>query len=388
MYAVDTSFISGTACMPTAPNTYQPLFESFENSVGPLTETWGIDTSTFGEVRLYGNRYSTAGMKEPGQDASVGHGYGTYTVTAMLTGTNAGPAIILWPGDNQYPGQEINLAELTPDGTGRQYATVHWNDNGVNNQNIRFLDGVQSGVFHTYQAVWEPGKISFNVDGHLTAIVTDHVPLDYDHGGQNEVFAFLNNNENTSLIVRDISYTPLDPVTKVSAAVAVLNEDFSNGPGGSPPPAPIDVYRFYNVVTQAHFFTASESERDIIRNTLPDFRYEGVGFKAVVEQPGADPIFRFDNPETKTHFFTANVAERDTVMNAGVLHYEGVGFFGSDHDGGGLTEVFRFYNINTDAHFYTSSVLERNTIQDTLPNFRYEGIGFYVPDAATYDLFG
>lgn len=195
--------------MPTAPNTYQPLFESFENSVGPLTEVWGIDTSTFGEIRLYGNRYSTAGMKEPGQDASVGHGYGTYTVTAMLTGTNAGPAIILWPGDNQYPGQEINLAELTPDGTGRQYATVHWNDNGLNNQNIRFLDGVQSGVFHTYQAVWEPGKITFNVDGHLAAIVTDHVPLDYDHGGQNEVFAFLNNNENTSLIVRDISYTPL-----------------------------------------------------------------------------------------------------------------------------------------------------------------------------------
>ncbi|RYE51260.1 MAG: hypothetical protein EOP21_01850 [Hyphomicrobiales bacterium] len=181
-----------------------------------------------------------------------------------------------------------------------------------------------------------------------------------------------------------------NPVTKYSAAVAILNDDGMGGPSPLPPsnPPPIDVYRFYNTVTQAHFFTPSASERDIIQGTLPDFRYEGVGFKAVVEQPNADPIFRFYNAETQTHFFTPSVTERDAVINGGLLRYEGVGFYGSDHDGGGMTEVYRFYNMNTGVHFYTPSVLERNTIQDTLPNFRYEGIGFYVPDASSYDLIG
>jgi hypothetical protein len=201
------------ATLTNAVETDTPLHESFENSVGPLTETWGVDFSHFGEVRFYGNQYSTAGMKEPGNDPSAGHGYGTYTIEAMLTGTTAGPAIILWPGDNRYPGQEINLAELAPDGTGRQYATVHWNDNGENNQEVRFLEGVESGVFHTYQAIWEPGKITFNVDGHLAAIVTDHVPIDYDNGGMNNTIAFLNNNDATSLIVRQVDYVPLGVTT-------------------------------------------------------------------------------------------------------------------------------------------------------------------------------
>lgn len=178
-------------------------------------------------------------------------------------------------------------------------------------------------------------------------------------------------------------------ITKASAAVAILNDDNAdNGSVVQQSLPPVDVYRFYNTVTQAHFFTPSASERDIIRGTLQDFRYEGVGFKAVVEQPNADPIFRFYNAETQTHFFTPSVTERDAVINGGLLRYEGVGFYGSDHDGGGMTEVYRFYNTNTGVHFYTPSVLERNTIQDTLPNFRYEGVGFYVPDASSYDLIG
>jgi hypothetical protein len=189
--------------------TDKPMHESFENSVGPLTEHWNVDFSTFGEVKFTGNQYNTSGMKEPGNTSSAGHGYGTYTVNAMLTGTNAGPAIMLWPGDNKYPGQEINLAELTPDGTGHQYGTVHWVNNGENANEIRIFDGVQSGVFHEYQVVWEPGKITFNVDGQLAATVTDHVPVDYDHGGMNNTIAFLNNRDYTSLIVRDVDYVPL-----------------------------------------------------------------------------------------------------------------------------------------------------------------------------------
>ena len=181
------------------------------------------------------------------------------------------------------------------------------------------------------------------------------------------------------------------PVSKYSATVAILNDDpGSSGGSNTPDPPPIDVHRFYNVATQSHFFTASPAERDIIRNTLPDYRYEGAGFQAVVDQPGADPIFRFYNTQTNTHFFTPSATERDSVIAnlSSIYNYEGTGFHASDKDGGGLTEVFRFYNTATGVHFYTPSVLERNIVQQTLPTYNYEGVGFYVPDASSYDLLG
>ncbi|SDE66770.1 Calx-beta domain-containing protein [Belnapia rosea] len=188
------------------------------------------------------------------------------------------------------------------------------------------------------------------------------------------------------------SDTQYNPVNKYSATVAILNDDpnsLSVKPD-DPDPAPIPVHRFYNAVTNAHFFTASAAERDIIQNTLPDYRYEGVGFQAVPEQEGADPLYRFFNTQTNTHFFTPSAAERDSVIAnlSSIYNYEGIGFYASDKDGGGLTEVYRFYNTATGVHFYTPSVLERNTVQQTLPTYSYEGVGFYVPDSPSYDLLG
>ncbi len=152
-------------------------------------------------------------------------------------------------------------------------------------------------------------------------------------------------------------------------------------------PAPLDVFRFYNHDTGTHFFTASQLERDIVRNTLRQYEYEGVGFKAVPDQPGADPIFRFFNTQTNAHFFTPSEAERDAVIaRLPQYSYEGVGFHASNRDAAGLTEVYRFYNTQTGVHFYTPSVLEKNIVQSTLPTYQFEGVGFYVPDRADYVL--
>ena len=59
-----------------------------------------------------------------------------------------------WPGDNQWPGQEIDLVETTPDGSGRQYGTVHWNDNGADACQPVIVDGVTGDSFHQYAARW------------------------------------------------------------------------------------------------------------------------------------------------------------------------------------------------------------------------------------------
>jgi hypothetical protein len=351
-----------------------PMHESFENSIGPFTENWGVDFSTFGEARFFGNQYSTAGMKEPGADPSIGHGYGTYTVNAMLTGKTAGSAIMLWPGDNKYPGPEIDLAELKPDGTGHQYATVHWNESGQNDQQQYYFDDVQSGVFHNYQAVWEPGKITLSIDHHIVAVVTSHVPADYNHGGMNETFAFLNNNDATSLVVRDVSFVPLGGTaldTPLTASVV------------STPVAPTNpsVFRFYDTATGGHFFTASTVERDTLISTTPSLTYEGVGFHSLDPAAvGAVPVFRFYNPGEDSHFFTASSAERDSVIaNYPTYKFEGVAFYALTVARDGTAPVYRYYDTHDDGSFLTASAAEKANVDAAASNLHLDGIAFYVP---------
>ena len=181
------------------------LSESFDNGTGALGNAWNVDTSTKGEVELSGH----SGLMQWASGRDAGHGYGTYTVTAKLEGGQPGPAIILWPGDDKWPGQEINLAEVTPDGSGRHYGNVHWNNNGSDAYSPRVYDGVYGGEWHDYQVTWEPGRITFRVDGVEQGVVTENVPTDYDHGGINNVIGFLNNNPNTSLTVSHVEFDPL-----------------------------------------------------------------------------------------------------------------------------------------------------------------------------------
>lgn len=363
-----------TTSTASAVETDRPLHESFENSVGPLTEHWGVDFSTFGEARFAGNQYSTAGMKEPGAVPSAGHGYGTYTVNAKFTGNTAGSAIMLWPGDNKYPGQEIDLAETAPDGSGRQYAAIHWNDNGQNRHETQFLEGVQGGVFHECQVVWEPGKLTFNVDGRQAAVFTNHVPVDYDNGGMNNTIAFLNNNDATTLTVRDVTYVPLGGPAPVSSAPA---------PDGPP------VYRFYDTEHGGHLYTSNIGERDGLISNASTFRYEGVGFKAL--DPGAAgvvPVFRFYNSADGGHFFTTSTEERDTVMaRLPSYHYEGVGFYEANAAGKGLAPVFRYYNPANGDHLFTASAAEKASVDAHNPDYRFEGIAFYTPTAGLDAIF-
>ncbi|NGM19247.1 family 16 glycosylhydrolase [Roseomonas stagni] len=181
------------------------LHISFDDGFGTIGNLWNVDASVSGEVTLSG--YSA--MMEWAVGREAGHGYGTYTINAKAEGNEPGPAIIFWPGDNQWPGQEIDLLEITPDGSGRQYGTLHWNEGGHDAYEAVVYDGVQGGVFHDYTMIWEAGRITFQVDGVEKAVFTDNVPTDFAHGGMNNTIGFLNNNPDTSITVRDVTYTPL-----------------------------------------------------------------------------------------------------------------------------------------------------------------------------------
>lgn len=186
-------------------NGTSPLTIDFNNGLGPLGNAWNVDTSVAGEITLRGS----SAVMEWAVGPSSGHGYGTYTIDAKATGSVPGPGIILWPGNNQWPGQEIDMLEITPDGSGRQYGTVHWNANGSDAYVAQIYDGVSGNQWHQYQMVWEPGKITFKVDGQTKATVTDHVPADFDHGGMNNTIGFMNTSNSTSLTVGHVDYQPL-----------------------------------------------------------------------------------------------------------------------------------------------------------------------------------
>jgi hypothetical protein len=198
-------------------NGNDPLSISFDNDLGPMSNAFNVDTSVPGQVTLSG----ISAMMEWAVGPASGHGYGTYTVEAKLTGDQPGPAIVFWPGDNNWPGQEIDLVELLPRGGGQEYATVHWNSGGDSYLG-QIFNGVGTNAWHQYQMVWEPGKITINVDGKTQAVFTDHVPTDYAHGGMNDTIGFLNTNPSTSITVSQVDYVPLGG-TATSTAGTVVN---------------------------------------------------------------------------------------------------------------------------------------------------------------------
>jgi uncharacterized protein (DUF1800 family) len=81
-------------------------------------------------------------------------------------------------------------------------------------------------------------------------------------------------------------------------------------------PGTVGVTRFYNVQTGAHFYTDSPDEVAYVLKNFPQFVLEGVVYY-VPPVPGTDgrtDLYRFFNIQTATHFYTASVFERDTVL--------------------------------------------------------------------------
>lgn len=81
------------------------------------------------------------------------------------------------------------------------------------------------------------------------------------------------------------------------------------------------VYRFYDTASGTHFFTASETERDVVSATLTNFHYEGIAFYAAPMVRPPTPSGVFD----EAWYLSAYPDVRDAV-NAGTIsalqHYQ------------------------------------------------------------------
>ena len=145
------------------------------------------------------------------------------------------------------------------------------------------------------------------------------------------------------------------------------------------------VYRFYNNLTGAHFFTQSLSEKNYVLATFPQFSFIRNAFNSYsIPTAGTSPVYRFYNYITQSHFYTISAAERDYVSASfPQFKYEGISWYAKTDNqvvaGDGTIPLYRFYRTDTQTHFFTNSAAERDYVISTLSfYYKYEGIAYYV----------
>jgi hypothetical protein len=150
------------------------------------------------------------------------------------------------------------------------------------------------------------------------------------------------------------------------------------------------VFRFFNTLTGAHFYTINEAERNSVLNVgaASNFEYEGPAFSAVPTgnaASGLSPVHRFYNQIKGVHFYTIDESERASVQrNPALKHflYEGVAYYAHKAAGSGRKALYRFFVPGEGFHFYTADVNERDWVRENLADkYVYEGIGYYVLDS-------
>ena len=146
------------------------------------------------------------------------------------------------------------------------------------------------------------------------------------------------------------------------------------------------MYRFWSPVSSSHFYTLSESERASLVNQYAYFwTYEGPVFKACVTpyHPGLSPVYRFWSPHVSCHFYTISESERDMLIRdyGYWWTYEGVAYYAyaEGDEPAGTSPIYRFWSPVTSCHFYTMSADEKAyIIREWSHVFTYEGIAFYA----------
>ncbi|MGI4798242.1 MAG: hypothetical protein ACRYG8_30205 [Janthinobacterium lividum] len=161
----------------------------------------------------------------------------------------------------------------------------------------------------------------------------------------------------------------------------------------------VGVYRFFDSSTGTHFFTADINEKNTLMNSgsagfRPDLKEEVNNFGAVspsASGTGAETVYRFFDTVHGTHFFTASQTEANSLKDPGSSTYRAdlvfeasSSFLEHSTQQVGDVAVYRFFDQTYGTHFYTGSQSEYAAI--TTPGtaaFRAdlvsEGVGFYAP---------
>jgi len=155
--------------------------------------------------------------------------------------------------------------------------------------------------------------------------------------------------------------------------VEFMGSDEPN-PGGT-------IYRFLDPKRGLHFYTASETERDYVKDNLSNYQFEGASYTAVdslTRSTDPVPVYRFYNSKLGVHLYTIDETERDSIIdNLDNYTFEGEAFSAYATQVEGTIPIYRFFSQELGTHFYTPSVGEKDSVEENLPNYKFEGIAYY-----------
>ena len=144
-------------------------------------------------------------------------------------------------------------------------------------------------------------------------------------------------------------------------------------------------YRFWSPTLGRHFYTASAAEKDLIISKWPNvWSYEGTAYNIPdeISKSAYSEVYRFWSNQKQAHFYTISQAERDMVITTwpDIWTYEGVAFTADTSPTTQLSQpVYRFWSNKNQSHFYTTNQTERDSVIATWPDiWSYEGIAYYV----------
>lgn len=197
--------------------------ESFDDGFGAFTNRWGHTDWTPGQITVTSieGEWGNSGAMIQGE----GFGYGKFEFDAASRQDIVGPHLTMWPANDIWPGPEIGAMEIRSNGeVGRLYANRHYDahpgygGNEDDRWGIYEMDrSIDPTLLHTYRVDWAPDLLAFYTDDQLTAIETEHVPLDAAHGGVNTLpgvgeqtwwAAALQDGDN-AVTLTEFRYTPL-----------------------------------------------------------------------------------------------------------------------------------------------------------------------------------
>lgn len=134
------------------------------------------------------------------------------------------------------------------------------------------------------------------------------------------------------------------------------------------------IYRFFNKLTGAHFFTTNEAERDQL---LGDKNWNSEEQGWITPEVSDFPIYRLCNPNTGEHHYTMDKNEYDTLHTYG-WQPEGIGLYSADSKDANVIQLHRLYNPNSQnagTHHYTADENEKNVLISQ--GWNYEGIAWH-----------
>lgn len=190
-------------------------------------------------------------------------------------------------------------------------------------------------------------------------------PIYYDHGDGPYVVAVVSTHSFAAAVDAHLGWIEIE---------MALNDRFLT-PGE-------DIFRFYNTGSGTHFFTSDAEEAFQVATTLPGLRFEGTAFTTTADSVSGVGVHRFYDSHANSHFYTADGEEAGRLRLDAGFRYEGINHYAYEAADAGRDAVFRFYNTELGVHFYTTSVSERDSILQTLPQYRYEAIAYYVDTVA------